>query len=584
MPAQTRLSFLQIICISVVFLFLLVSRFIWLDKFPVGMYHDEVEYLLSAKSYMLTGADLSGYGLPLSLVKTETDGIISPVPPVITAVYAFVTPLTHQSSRIPVIIVNILTMLLIFFITSRFSGNKKIGFIASVVFLLNPWSIYLSRFAVDSPFALLFFLLGIYILLSSSGNKIFYSLVFFILGFFSYHGAKVTFLPLIGVLIISKLAEGSEKFKPSKAFAYFICAASFVFIFATVASIIPNSIINTRSDDLIFSRQDDIARLVDEGRRLSIESPVNPIFVNKIKSVSEIFIDKYLTSFSPDVLFLKGDARATYRFGSHGLFYFIDFLFICLGFVYLYKKSFKHFFLMVALILIAPIPSAISAVDTSTVNRAFLLLPLLTILIAYGIWGFINLVSKSHFKKIAVFSICLVYLLSFLNFLHFYFYRYPINQQESYFLSERILSRFISFNTNKKTEVILPDERISRSVFLEYLFYSGQEDHNFKTALSNIKNGQFELENTIFTSKCPEVGDPDTIYIISKDVNSCWVDGTLSYQIIDQKDAGSIYKVYNSSSCEGVTLNRFRRLNNSDDYAIEDLDKDKFCERWINTP
>ncbi len=53
--------------VILLFGFAVLIHFLWLDKFPVGMTNDELEYIVSSKSYALTGKDISGVGFPISI-------------------------------------------------------------------------------------------------------------------------------------------------------------------------------------------------------------------------------------------------------------------------------------------------------------------------------------------------------------------------------------------------------------------------------------------------------------------------------------------------------------------------------------
>src|SRR3990172_7963576 len=57
-----------------------VTRFLWLDRFPVGISHDEAEVLLSAKTYWLFGTDISSTSFPKSIFTNLTSGGLSGLP------------------------------------------------------------------------------------------------------------------------------------------------------------------------------------------------------------------------------------------------------------------------------------------------------------------------------------------------------------------------------------------------------------------------------------------------------------------------------------------------------------------------
>ena len=66
---QDRKSKLIIILILVVVFF----RFLWLDRFPIGINHDETDLILSAQTIWKFGKDVSGVAFPKSLFFTYTE-------------------------------------------------------------------------------------------------------------------------------------------------------------------------------------------------------------------------------------------------------------------------------------------------------------------------------------------------------------------------------------------------------------------------------------------------------------------------------------------------------------------------------
>ncbi len=128
---KNRLIFLVVLPLLILGVF---TRFLWLDKIPVGYAHDEIEYILSSKSYALFGRDLSGYSFPLSLFRSETEGKISAIPPLLISPLYFLVGISHGTARIPYILVNILTATIFYFFVKKLLGNKKIALVSLIIF------------------------------------------------------------------------------------------------------------------------------------------------------------------------------------------------------------------------------------------------------------------------------------------------------------------------------------------------------------------------------------------------------------------------------------------------------------------
>lgn len=568
-----KIRFYVLFLIGIVLIF---SRFLYLDRFPIGISHDELEYILSAKTYFSSGVDLSNTPFPKSIFQTKTEGVISFLPAIVLSPYYGLVPLNQFTARLPYLIISLLTGITICFITKKLFNNKSLSIVTLLVYLVNPWSFYLSRFACDTPLALLFYLLGILFCLNSK-NKFFLSFLFFTLGFFSYHGAKPLLIPLVMVCVIYRCYLSKNKLNIKK-IGIFLGGIVLVFSFYILSSFLfPESINQSRSQDIIFLNQKLITPIVDGERKETIETPFKNIFINKATITLRIFAQKYLTAFSPDVLFILGDTYGTYRFGNHGLFFIIDFVFILMGLINLFKKYPNKTMFLLMLVLISPLTTAISTVETSVVNRSFLLLPLLVIFSAYGIFTVYRFISIYLNQVVSFVVLSLIVLISFINFCHFYFFQFPIVGQENFFFSHRIVGNYIQRNNDYKTVVV---DNEPREVFLEAVFYSKNKNQNL-VLKDFVKNQKFVLGNTSFTDKCPESFDKDTVYIINRAKEQCLPKDKVFLSINEEQYGGPLYYIINDSLCSSFPSQRWLRFHLIKDYLPEKLDNSTFCQTWI---
>ena len=558
----------------IIFLILGLFHLVYLDRFPAGINHDEIEYILSAKTYFLTGADLSGSYFPNSIFQTKTEGVISFLPSLILAPYFGVVPINQVTARLPYVLINLITAGVLYLLIKKIFGNERFGRLTAVIFLINPWSFYLSRTATDTAFSLLFYLVGILLMVDNSKKKIWLSFLFLVLGFFSYHGAKVIFIPLIAVVMGYKLAESRSKIKNY----WWVLGAGIgimILYFGTGSIFFNQSVRETRSGDIWLLNQDKLANTVDTYRKMSIENGLGRLFMNKMTVATEIFFQKYLTAFSPEVLFVSGDTRGTYRFGYHGLFYIVDFVLILVGLVNLYKKYPKGASFLISLGLISPLATAVSGVETSVINRSFLLLPVLVILASFGIIKIYNLVSGKLGKMFTLIVFSGSGLIFFLNFLHFYFFRLPITGQENYFFSQKIVANYIDRLGDQKLVVV---DKEPREVFLETILYSKNDKD---LALKEfVREQSLKFKNVLFVSECPEKIDSETVYIINRSFDKCLSKDNRK-SMNEEQFGGPLYYVINDSLCSDFELQSWTRFHLRDNYVIEKLSDKDFCQNWI---
>ncbi|HOY61454.1 MAG TPA: hypothetical protein PK045_03035 [Candidatus Woesebacteria bacterium] len=514
-----------------------VGRFVWLDKFPSGMSHDEIEYVMSAKSYWEKGSDLSGIRFPESIFRTKTEGIISFLPAMLLAPIYGNIPLSQTTARLPYGLLNLLTGCGLFLWIREIFKNKKIAIWGLILFLFSPWSFYFSRMASDTAWALMFSVFGLWQLQKQKRSNLVMAFILLLLAFFSYHGAKVV-LPLA-------ILWGAIIYKNKNTWIMTIGFLAVALGYFGALKFLPDSIYGSRKSDIVFLDQELLANKVDTQRKLTVENKFTQVFENKLIAGIEIFTKNYLTAFSPAVLLSEGDGRGTYSFKNHGLLYLIEVFLILVGLVWLFKTKNNYRWYLVGLILISPIATGLSLVETSVINRSFLLLPLFLILGAIGI-------NQTRFRPFLL----LILVVSFINFLFFYFYRWPKVNQESYFLSERVMANYLRRNKDINI-VVINDE--PREIKLEAEFYGS-------------KNKFIEYINY-----CPKIFDRETVYLIERSLD-CQIKDYLS--IKEEEFWGPLILIVNDKLCEKENLEPWvnRKV---DDYAIEKMDNKNFCQRWI---
>ncbi|BCX14803.1 MAG: hypothetical protein KatS3mg088_486 [Patescibacteria group bacterium] len=560
---------------------IVIIRFFSINLIPPGISDDEVEYAISAESYSLYNRDISGSRFPISLFESQTYGKISAIPPILTSVPLKIIKFNVTNLRILYMFVNLITAFFVYILTLRLTNSKKTALLGSILFLVNPWSIYLSTYIGDSPFALLFYLSFIATLLIFNGWKLIIPFLILIMAFFSYHGGKIILLPILLITLLFK-KKVDKKIKPKEFIIITILTTIFLLTYLIISLNLPNSDINARSKEIsLFTPE--IISSVNKNRTQIIQNPLTNIFINKYTESFRQKTKQYLSAFSPEVIFISGDTRALYRFEYHGLFYLIDIILISIGLLEMYKKKIYSFLFLISLAVIAPIPTAISKIEISVINRSFLLLPVIIIFSAYGFTFLVNIVPKKIKKLVIPILICL-YITSITYFYHFYLFRMPITGQEKYWLSENVICKYLEYkDINKEVKIITPNPR---SALLRFLILSKNKD--IKDAIKNPlpyieENKEYQLGSITFTKLCPETISKNTIYIKSSRL-ACDIPFKPTFTIIDQKDAGVIINIYNSDICQGISKDVYRRFHYLKYYDLENLSYEDFCSNWINIP
>lgn len=568
---------------KVLFLILSIALFlrIWfLDIFPPSMIHDELNYVMNAKSLYQTGKSIPLTASALfSWGEKDFDVVISEIPSYIIMFLVGPSPLSQFNSRIIYAIFGVLSVLLVYLITKNLL-NEKIANFAALFMAVNPWSIHTSRNALEVTFASFFFLMGTYLLLSKNSWRILFSSPFFILGFLSYLGAKLFFLPLIIILLIYKFK--TVRNKNSK--LPYIVLGLLTFLTITLYTLtIHHQPVGARTGELLIFDQSWATDIVNLERRQAIPNFALPFFINKLTITLRRITEVYLGAFSTTSLFARGETVSVYSTWDYGQFHYLDFPLMIIGLITLFTLKRRVFWLTISIIALAPLVSAIDIVEKTYAIRAFPMFPYMVMLSGIGMW---SLTQIGKFKKIKLILALSLYTVGVLYFVHLYFFRYPIYSADRWFLGERIITNYVNHSQDNSSiqKIYVITNESPKVVFEQYLFYSGMYETKQEILKANqkIKAKDFSLNKVTFSNNCPkEVNFTKGEILITDARNKCGKEEKSKRGIVSLADAGTIYIIDNDLVCDDVDLARYSRVMNTNIFYMEEMNRKEFCKNWI---
>ncbi len=334
--------------------------------------------------------------------------------------------------RLPAAIFGILGVFAIYLLVWEITKNKKLGLIAAFLLCISPWHIHYSRAGFEVTEMLFLYILGIYFLLTGfkSKNSLWLSALCLSLTPWVYSTAKL-FLPLtiLAILIIWK--DDLKKVAKKRLIISVIVFVSITVPFA-ISTIFGGgtqriegiSIFNdpTVIPQLGFDRMNDVHVRGGNNQSVTIS---DKLFHNQITAYSEIFINNYFQAFSTDFLFVKGDSLNP-RQSSGGEFYKIELIFILIGLVFLITSQLdkKTKIFLIFWLIASPIPSSLTKGGGEHATRLILMLPILIMLSAFGVYYLYSQASK----RLRIVGLVLFSTILFLNFIfyqHNYWTHYP---------------------------------------------------------------------------------------------------------------------------------------------------------------
>jgi 4-amino-4-deoxy-L-arabinose transferase-like glycosyltransferase len=394
-----------------------VLRLIWLDKLPVGFTPDEAAFGYNAYSILETGKDEWGvpwYQLFSQNLRSFGDYKLP--------LYAFLAVpsvklfgLNEFSTRLPNAIVGTLAIAAVYFLATRLFPKTKVGLLAAFLLAISPWNISLSRGAFEANLATLFLPLAIYLFLSS---RFVFSAVFLTAGFYSYHSARF-FVPLVAILL---LVFHRPQFK---SISKFIVILALLTVPGWLSQIGQGS---SRAVDVgIFNPTDKWEAVASRrfiARINGLPDSLARIVSNKPIFLTSLFINNYVTYFSPQFLFTQGAAEGTYgMIPGRGALFLLELPLLIAFVVYLIKHPSKSAFLLSLLIALSPIPAAMAKGPGYAGNRAVIMSPFIIIALAAGFIYLLRAFPK-YSKPVMLITLS-GFLISLLFFLEDYIYLSP---------------------------------------------------------------------------------------------------------------------------------------------------------------
>lgn len=417
-----RLHFDKIALAAIVLLAFLL-RFVNLSGFPVGFNADEASFGYDAYSILKTGRDQWGSFLPLTL-KSFGD-YKSPLYSYLDAPFVKVFGLTKFATRLPNVIVGTLAVLATYFLclelSKRLKVNRALALSAGFLLAVSPWHIMMSRGAFEANLITFFLPAGIFFFLKGINTPKFLALsaLFFGLNLFTYHSAKViTPVILFGLILIFRREIREIKFGKilpgAVVFLLFFIGFIYTFMIGGGIRAMERSIVQGALEE---GAKEKISIILKGG---------NPVLArllhNKYQVVARRFISNYSQYFSYKYLFTKGAGEATYgMIPGVGVLYFFEGLLI-LGLIPLaFRKEFRGILTVLILwLLIAPVPAALATGIGFAGNRSEGMIPVLQILGAFGLVGWVMLLKRID-KRLIYAITCALLLLSLYNFAKIYF-------------------------------------------------------------------------------------------------------------------------------------------------------------------
>lgn len=392
---RTKKNKLLWVSIFLVIVSAILVRFISLDKVPASLYYDEIDLGYQVKSLLTTGKDYRGTLSPFFFRSMNTDK--APFPIYFSALPSLFFQSPDYQTRAGAALAGTISVVLAMVLIKQLTISNVAIVITGLVFAFSTWQIQFSRMAFETIFMQMVFLAAIICFLywQKVQRVWLFFLSAFLLGLTVYTYRPMSlFAPITVLVILALFYRDFIKQGVTRVLLWLSIIGVMIipFLYATTLGSADQPRINQIS---IFSDKK-IPIFVQRNRELDSNDFANPeigkravpssfIFHNKVLSYLTAFGRNYVKSFSGEFLFLTGDPNVRHSPKNTGVLLFVDIIGLIAGLAVVGKNiKDKRYQLLLALLLLSPIPSDLTMDGGTHASRLMLLGTCLLFVIGLG--------------------------------------------------------------------------------------------------------------------------------------------------------------------------------------------------------
>ncbi len=396
------------ILFAIVLLLFLVSRIYKIADIPASVYWDEASIGYNAYSIATDLKDEWGDKLPLHFRAFGEFKL--PVYIYSVAVLVKAIGLNEYAVRLPAVFYSLGTLIVVYLLTKKITGKESTAVLASFILSVSPWLFIFSRTGYEATAGLFFFLLAIYLFIYDLRKGLLFLLgtICLIGSMYSYTSFRI-FSPIMLLIFLVVYARDNLKKK---------IPAILLALLILVASLVP--IARLFIYDAGFGRAQSFALIPGFQQVYDLAGkPRLQITFNRTEGISwwqkvTTIGKNYFSHFSYNFLFSNGDSNPRSQIPGRGQLYIFEISFILLGLVAIIKSKKILYFLPLILLLLAPIPAALTK-ESPHALRSLLAAPSFAMISALGVFFLKEKVKK--FGIAIVFVVAIAYCLSFESYI-----------------------------------------------------------------------------------------------------------------------------------------------------------------------
>jgi 4-amino-4-deoxy-L-arabinose transferase-like glycosyltransferase len=524
-------------------------RFYKLDSLPPSLYWEEAALGYDAYSILQTGRDFHGASWPI--VAFESFGDWKPslyFYAVVPAIAVF--GLNEWAVRVPSAIAGLVIVVGVGLLARKLGGPtaaEKRMLVGMAIAAISPWAILFSRGGWESNLATALIVTGVtsfiyFIDLSRaqvthfSGRREPIAIFLFIIGvvglcasMYAYHAARLV-APLLGLgLICLWWVQNPVSFLKRQARFLLLGAGLVLVVLMPILISLPSVETQQRFNETNIFADLSLLQKSQQLQAAAGNTIMAGLVYHRYVINAQAMIQTYLSHFSLDFLFIKGDANLRHSIQFMGHLYHLEFVFVLLGVWWLLRQRQPYHVFLFWWLLIGIIPASITHAAPHAL-RILPTMPVWLLLVTAGI-GALYEIKLEAWKKIQRYiprmkhlplsslfaaSLIIIYSVELLMFWRFYTKIYP-NVYGGAFndgYKQMILAVETEAKNNPELPVVIMRSKGRPSVY--YWFYTKTDPSRVQVADAIVEKDQGEyltFENVTFPVKTDEIISPSIVAV-----------------------------------------------------------------------
>lgn len=443
---------MELVMLGLVLFLALVLRVYRLDQIPPSLNWDEVAAGYNAYTIANFLRDESGVTLPLVFRSFLDDK--HPVHIYTTALVVRVIGVSDFNVRLPAALAGVGVVLAIYLLGKIWFGTR-VGLLSALFLAVSPYNIHFSRGLWETNFALFFYIFGLYLFfrgLKDRSMALVWGAVSFGLGSLSYHSSKVV-VPATIVLLVVLYLPSLVKMKWK-----FIISLVIVGIFVGVFFLEPRLLGLARAEQNKFS--DDLMQ----------STPLYKATNNQMLGWANVVYINYLKHFTWDYLVERGDLSPRNGTRVFGQFYLPEVLMAIAGLVIVVLRRSRVSLVILAWLLLSPLPSSVSA-GAPSATRALFMMGVVQLLAAVGVEKIVSFVKYKKVVALALSVVVIVWGFLLYNYLSYYYTKYSSESAIDFQYGMKQIVEFVGGSPQYYLVYMTAERSQPYIFFLNYLKY-----------------------------------------------------------------------------------------------------------------